>query len=719
VNRRLTALLITLGAVSVCLYSGCGTGKPGVSAGAVLEDSLIRLEVTPAGGLAVSLHRAEGLVPLAAGAEPAFLVVDTLGRRAPFTVKSVEQFVCESGDPLGEGRGLKLSLIREGEPLFSGVSLEARLCLYGSRPGVVVGRVSGSGFTSQVLSALRGTRFFALCARADLADPALNPYDFLLFQGAVYRWGESYTQIRLGPGYDAPNSTVRTGAKQPDGGGIPLDYLWTRRGGLALAHVDTVARVAALPVRVLGDGAVELAFEQPSEFLETDPRGAFSGVPVMVGAFGGDYYAPLRAYGSLLEGQGFRLAIAPPGSYQSIWCSWGFERKLVPGEILRTLPQVKSLGIPWVVVDDGWQSSIGDWPLFKSKFPRGDEDMRALVDSIHAAGMKAELWWVPMNVQENDPLYAAHPDWLVLDKEGKPKLEEYWKVLQLCPAVPGVVEQQRGLVRRFMKEWGYDGFKMDGGCQGMVSPCYNPAHHHSRPEESCEAVAALYRAIAEEAQAIKPGCVLEICECGIPPSPYKMAYCNQQVTADPVSSDQVRARIKMYRGLLGRGAAPFGDHVELATGPWRGPGEVIENGKDFASTLALGGVIGTKFTSLVDDTTGLDWEQHKGYRPWWEHWFRLYDSLRLYEGEYLNLYDIGWDIPETHVVARGDTLYYGIFAQGFSGRASLRGLTGGRRYVLTDYANDNQHLGEVDGGPDAALECKVDGSLLVRAAPLP
>ncbi|HUU29134.1 MAG TPA: alpha-galactosidase [archaeon] len=705
-----TAVLVLI----LCCSPGGQKGK------SVLEDSRIRIEVTPSGGLAVSFKRPEGIVPLATGQEAAFLLVDNTGRRLPFGLKSSERFDCPKDDPFGPGQGLRLVLaLKEKETPFEGVVLKARLCLYESRPGVVLAGADAEGLTEKVLSSIQGTRFYAMTASADLSEKSLAPYDFYLFQGAVYKWGEWYTKIKLTPDYDAPNWTVKHGEKQIDSGGLPLDYLWTRKAGLALAHIDTVFRVAALPVKVLEDGTVELALEQQSEFLRPDQSGRATGLPVMIGAFSGDYFQALRNYGELLQRGSFRFSTPPADAYEPIWCSWGFERKVVPDDILRTLPEVKNLSVPWVVMDDGYQSSVGCWPLDQKKFPRGDTDMRALVDSIHAAGMKAKLWWVPMNVSPDDPLYAEHPEWVVLDKEGKPKREPWWNVFQLCPALPGVVEQQRALVRRFMTDWDYDGFKMDGSCLDMVAPCYNPAHHHQRPEESCEAVARFFAALKAEAESIKPGCVLEICECGIPQNPFTMAHYNQQVTADPVSSDQVRARIKTFQALLGRKAAPYGDHVELATGPYKGPEVKRESGSDFASTLALGGVIGTKFTTLEEGDVIKNWKKYMGLRSHWQKWFSLYRALRLYEGEYLNLYDIAYDVPETHVVAKGDTLYYGMFAENYAGKAPLRGLKSGVRYTLTEYDNNDRPLGELAGGPEASLDCEFSGHFLVRAAPLP
>jgi alpha-galactosidase len=53
---------------------------------------------------------------------------------------------------------------------------------------------------------------------------------------------------------------------------------------------------------------------------------------------------------------------------------------------------VKKLGFNWVGVDYGWETADGDWDLAAIPFPRGDSDMKALVDRIHAEGLKAQLW---------------------------------------------------------------------------------------------------------------------------------------------------------------------------------------------------------------------------------------------------------------------------------------------------------------------------------------
>ncbi|MFH1070376.1 MAG: glycoside hydrolase family 36 protein [Candidatus Glassbacteria bacterium] len=707
-----SAVTLTAAALFLSVYSGCA-GRFGRT---VLEDGRIRLELTSNSGIKVLLIDNGKSIQLTTGEEPSFGFIDKSGNPVDFSVSRTAAATLPAGDEFGPGHGITAELEAAPGSPFAEVRLTLTLSLYDKFPGMVIGRVQAHGLTAGILAEIAKVRFFSLTARADLAEPGLSPYDFHLFQGPAYQQGRWYTKIKLTPNYSAPNSLTGGNAEQTELGGLPLVYLWTRQAGLALAHVDTLARVAALPLAVRADGAVELALERQPEFLRPDAEGNYAGLPVMIGAFHGDYFDPLSAYGKLLQRGGFRFSRPPAGSFEPLWCSWGFERKVVPDDLLRTLPTVKRLGLPWVVMDDGYQASIGLWPLDPKKFPRGDADMRALTDSIHNAGLKAELWWVPMNVQLTDPLYAEHPEWVWLGADGKPKLDDWWNVVQLCPAWPPVVEHHRLLVRKFMQDWGYDGFKMDGACQNMVAPCYNPAHHHQRPEEACEAVAGLYAVIKQEAEKIRPGCVLEICPCGIPPSPFLIAFSNQQVTADPTSSDQVRARIKMYHALLGQSAAPFGDHVELSTGP-DGKRGGVEDGTDFASSLATGGIVGTKFTSLVEDAATRDVKRYQGIRSHWEHWIGLYNRLRLYEGRYLNLYDMAYDVPEVHVVAHGDTLYYGIFARDWKSAIQLRGLTEGVKYRLTDYAGDDRPLGEVQGGAGASFEGEVRDNLLVRAAP--
>jgi alpha-galactosidase len=87
----------------------------------------------------------------------------------------------------------------------------------------------------------------------------------------------------------------------------------------------------------------------------------------------------------------------------------------------------------------------------------------------------------------------------------------------------------------------------------------------------------------------------------------------------------------------------------------------------------------------------------------------------LSRGEYLGeLYDIGFDRPETHAVRKGDQMYHASYAPQYDGTVQLRGLAP-RGYRVVDYVT-GKDLGTVRG-PSASLTVQFDGSLLVEAAP--
>ena len=85
-------------------------------------------------------------------------------------------------------------------------------------------------------------------------------------------------------------------------------------------------------------------------------------------------------------------------------------------------------------------------------------------------------------------------------------------------------------------------------------------------------------------------------------------------------------------------------------------------------------------------------------------WLDLYNEKMLSKGKYRGeLYDIGFDRPEAHVVQKGDTLYYAFYADAFDGQLELRGLKD-RNYRLNDYVNN------VDMGSASASANKVNSS---------
>ena len=190
------------------------------------------------------------------------------------------------------------------------------------------------------------------------------------------------------------------------------------------------------------------------------------------------------------------------------------------------------------------------------------------------------------------------------------------------------------------------------------------------------------------------------------------------MTADPVGAVQVRRRIKWYKALLGPAAAVYGDHVELSEMHQPKPGVWLEVGRDFASTLGTGGVLGTKFTwgetSPKFDRVALTPEKE----AYWKKWTALYNSKMLSRGEFKNLYVYGYDSPEAYAIEKDGRMYYAFYAPKtgvpWKGKIELRGLTPGA-YQIHDYVND-KNLGEVDAAK-AWLNVEFTDNLLVEAEP--
>jgi len=176
------------------------------------------------------------------------------------------------------------------------------------------------------------------------------------------------------------------------------------------------------------------------------------------------------------------------------------------------------------------------------------------------------------------------------------------------------------------------------------------------------------------------------------------------VASDPTSSFQVRSKAKTLKALMGDNVPFFGDHVELSDG-----------GNDFASTVGVGGVVGTQFVipSLVEKRSRSDLTPTREKE--FEKWLRIYRDKMLSKGQYLGqLYDIGFDVPEAHAIRKDQTMYYAFFAKRWKGPVELRGLED-RNYSVVDYVT-GKSLGTVSGH-SARLPTEFDGNLLVEVRP--
>jgi alpha-galactosidase len=595
-------------------------------------------------------------------------------------------------DALGEGRrtivtGRAGSIVKEVE-----------VTAYAGRPGWLFmrARYRNEGTAAVQVRGFTNHRY-ALEPGAGSQEPA-----FWSYQSASYESRPDWV-LPVEPGYARGNDL---GMNDSDyGGGTPVLDVWRPDVGLAIGHVELMPKLVTLPLGRAKRGNATLALTMKRE-LTLEPGQSMETIRSFVAVHRGDYFGTLRAYAAAMQAQGIRLPDAPKDAFDPIWCAWGYGRKFTPVQVFETLPVVKQLGFGWAVLDDGWQVALGDWRPREDKFPAGDADMKALVDRIHAAGLKAQLWWAPMGADAGSRTEREHPDWLLRNADGSTRKITWWDSQYLCPAVDGVRADAADFVRKALGQWGFDGLKIDGQHLNAAPECFNPAHAHASPADAYEGVPGFFKAIWEAAQSVNPEAVIEICPCGTGYSYFTLPYLNMTVASDPESSWQIRSKGKTLKALAGDRIAYFGDHVEMSDG-----------GEDFASTFGVGGVIGTNFAwpgapGEKDPELLLTPAREKT----WARWVSLYESMRLSEGEYLGgLYDIGFDRPEAHAIRKGEALYYAFFAERHDGAVELRGLAPGRTYAVRDYVN-GADLGKVTG-PAGRLTARFTRSLLLEVKP--
>jgi alpha-galactosidase len=623
------------------------------------------------------------------------LVIGAGSRLERFALR--EQSKLDVNGPLGHGARLRMSGVAAAQ-----IEKTVQVELFEDYPGFALYQVSYRNLGAHAITidswtqaALQLSHEEAQGGRAAQSEPP-----FWCFCGSTHADRRDWVQP-VRPGFEQQNFMGMSASDY--GGGTPIVDVWRRNGGIAIGHLETTPQLVSLPVSCQAD-ALNLAITAPLKRV-LQPGGQWNPPATFIATHGGDYFSVLDTYRRIMASRGIASPQPPKSAYEPLWCAWGYERDCTVQLIEDTLPKVRELGLRWAVIDDGWQSNVGDWTLNPAKYPRGEADMRQLVRNIRSQDLEARLWFAPLAAAPGSDLLHDHTDMLLLDKDGAVQNVSWWNSFYLCPAYQPTIDYTLGLVRKFLGEWGYAGLKIDGQHLNSVAPCYNPAHRHARPEESVEKLQDFFQAIYQAAMRINPEAVIELCPCGTSYSFFNFRSFNQAPASDPESSWQVRHKGKTLKALMGPSAAFAGDHVELSSG-----------GDDFASTVGVGGIISTKFTWPRDPKPKDSFLLSAAREPIWRKWIALYNERQLPLGTYRGeLYDIGFDKPETHVVQKSDRFYYAFYARDFSGPVPLRGLTGAR-YRVRDYFNDRE-LGEVCGAR-ATLQLAFSNFLVLEALPV-
>lgn len=139
-------------------------------------------------------------------------------------------------------------------------------------------------------------------------------------------------------------------------------------------------------------------------------------------------------------------------------CWYSLHQNTLSSEIIEQCKMAKALGMETVIVDDGWQTRdnsrgyafCGDWEICEQKIP----DMKALVDEIHALGMKFLVWFsVPFVGFESKNYKRFEGKYLYRkDRMNASVLDIRFKEVRdfLCETY-----------EKYVSEYGWDGLKLD------------------------------------------------------------------------------------------------------------------------------------------------------------------------------------------------------------------------------------------------------------------
>jgi len=599
-----------------------------------------------------------------------------------------------------------------------------------------------------------------------IEPPKQEPKGLWTFQGVSLLWGRD-TVFALPASFRSENPMGQVVARDV-GGGIPVNDYWNGQVGLATGHIEPEATACWIPIETQSERSARTHLETrpqvalaPGETLTT-PRS-------FVTVHHGDFYEALATYSSMLRAQGVTFLKYSESLYHPIWWTYAFGHNFRPAEVYNSIPKFKELGIEWIILNNRWWDHYGDWMPRPDKFG-GEAGFKAMIARLHQDGLKSLPWWMPCGVQVselprsglyNDPVgrpkqppevekmmsatadvALQHRDWLIQDPQGK--LAPISRNLAaLCPAYPPARDYLVQLAKRMIVDWKADGFYMD--VTFTVPPCYNPAHHHHSPYDSVRQLGDLFQGFRKVIEQYDPQGMLMICPCGTTINHCLLPTTNEPVTADPVGSEQIRWRVKMYKALMGPTAPVFADRVE-STQFKKVFSTDAEAGRDFASCMGSGGVLGTIFVWPKIDKLPGDLEYRgelEGMKSLlltpdkdalWKKWFDLYRQKMISSGEFLDLYTVGFDDPEGYAIRKDQKMYYAFFTPPhrpwgldkppdlpplqdvvWEGRLELRGLDRSKEYEVVDYEH-GKSLGSVKGS-NPYLDTKFTNHVVLEVVP--
>lgn len=192
----------------------------------------------------------------------------------------------------------------------------------------------------------------------------------------------------------------------------------------------------------------------------------------------GDAWRILQAYAETIKQE---LSPKFNKTIRKGWCSWYYYYNAVTkDEILANAKYANEHSIPFdfMQIDDGYQTTIGDWTLVKGSFTAA---MRYIADTIKGYGFTPGIWYSPFIVSKHSRIFKEHGSWLLKDNNGKPVIAGYnpaWGGYYFTVDVtqPAVLSWIEDTINTLLYEWGYEYLKLDF----MYSAALPGVRHNTR-----------------------------------------------------------------------------------------------------------------------------------------------------------------------------------------------------------------------------------------------
>lgn len=211
----------------------------------------------------------------------------------------------------------------------------------------------------------------------------------------------------------------------------------------------------------------------------------------------------------ILSENNFTPAPVPESAYDPLYSTWYAYLQDVNAKPLENEARLAAeLGMKTMILDDGWQkvesrtfySATGDWMPVPSRFP----DMKAHVDAVHATGLKYMLWLGVPLVGDEAKCFPRFKDKLIRCQDGTGTFD---------PRFPEVREYLISTYERVIRDWGFDGVKLDFIDQFVFKDEKDPAladNYAGRDYRSLPAaVNRLMMDVRKRLTAIKPDVLIE------------------------------------------------------------------------------------------------------------------------------------------------------------------------------------------------------------------